>query len=68
MTVTTKEQKKTLTDWVNPDPPDGVWIERNGMQVRPATKSWKDFPWLDQPILSIEEIDELLRPDREDER
>ncbi|HEV2719658.1 MAG TPA: hypothetical protein VG323_06540 [Thermoanaerobaculia bacterium] len=65
----TKEQERTLdAECHEGDPRDWVWVERNGMSVRPATKSWKDFPWLEQPILSIAEIDEILRPDREDER
>ena len=49
-------------------PQDWVWVERNGMRVRPATKKWSDFPFLSEPLLTDAEIGELLEPDREDER
>ena len=73
MSVKKKVVEKTLDDWANPvrydgDPRDWVWVEENGIRVRPATKTWTDFPRLKEPLLTNEEIDELLKPDREDER
>jgi hypothetical protein len=54
---------------VEPWPADWVWVERNGMRVRPAKGRLCDLVLPpDRPRLTDEEIDELLRPDREDER
>jgi len=49
-------------------PQDWVWVERNGMRVRPAKGRLCDLVLPPRPRLTDEEIDELLRPDREDKR
>jgi len=65
------KKKEALDQWAVPEPEPGgpqdwEWVERNGMRVRPATKTWNDFPWLDEPILTEEEIDELYEAGRDD--
>jgi hypothetical protein len=51
------------------EPVHWEWVERNGMWVRPAKGNWNDLDLPpDRPRLTEEEIDDLLRPDREDQR
>ena len=70
-----KKKEKAVTDetfeWkiVEPWPEHWVWIERNGMRIKPASGRLGDLvrpPNL--PKLTEEEVNEILAPDRDDER
>ena len=69
MSVKKKEITNEVEMWPTPEPggpQDWLWVEENGIQVRPATKTWKDFPFLEKPILNDEEIEALYNEGRDD--
>jgi hypothetical protein len=69
VSVKKKEVENEIEKLMTPEPggpQDWVWVERNGMRVRPATKTWRDFPWLEEAILTDEEIEALYEEGRDD--
>jgi hypothetical protein len=71
-----KKKDKAVADpveqWMQLEPggpQDWEWVVENGMRIRPAKGRFCDLVLPpDRPTLSEEELDELLRWDREDGR